>query len=455
MPREPQTARPPHAAADSALAYLLDLEQHGIKLGLDNSRTLTAALEHPERHFTSILVAGTNGKGSVAAMIERGLRSAGYRTGLYTSPHLIDLSERFALNGQPVDAPTLSEAAIRIRDTIETLRRTHRLDAPPTFFEATTALALALFERAGTQVAVLEVGMGGRFDATNVVTPAAVAIPSIDVDHQQFLGSTLAEIAFEKAGVIDAEVVVVTAEAKPAARDVLRDVADERGARFVEVDGGLDASWHIDNGATRIETLTTPRGQYGPLTLALRGRHQVRNAMVAVRLLEELRTAGVDVPRSAIEEALVDVRWRGRLELVELRPDRRVLLDPAHNVAAADALAGYVREIRPTGLPFIFGALRDKDVTGMLQALGPAATALICVPIASPRALPLPELVDVARAARPDLSVTAAGSLDAALDAMWDTDTLGVAAGSVYLVGELIRMLDARVGATSEATSPG
>ena len=444
MSRNPFAAPAPVEPPGGAVGYLFDLERFGIKLGLDNIRTLADALDRPDRRFRSILVAGTNGKGSVAAMVERGLRAAGYATGLYTSPHLIDLSERFAVGGRAVDGAGLTAEAGCIRETIEALRRSGRLDRPPTFFEATTALALSLFRRRGVDVAVLEVGMGGRFDATNVVTPVAVAVPSVDLDHQRHLGSTLAEIAFEKAGVIKPETVVVTGETKPEALNVLRAAALDRGARHVDAAAEVTTRCHLEGGATRVDAMTTRYDRYGPLTLALRGRHQVRNAAVAVRLLEELSPAGLIVPRAAIEEALADVRWPGRLELIELAPDRRVLLDPAHNVAAAAALGDYVTGICAAGLPFVFGALGDKDVAGMLRALGRAATRIVCTPIRSRRACPLTDLVAVARAARPDLPVTAAESPAAALASVWRTDPLAVISGSVYLVGEVLQRLEDR-----------
>ena len=427
--------------ADS-LAYLFSLEQYGIKLGLDNIRALTAALDHPERAFRSIVVAGTNGKGSVAAMVERSLRAAGYATGRYTSPHLVDLSERFVIDGRPVTPEVLRREADRLRATIDTLRATGRLAAPPTFFEATTAIALSLFRRAGVRLAVLEVGMGGRFDATNVVTPVAVVIPSIDLDHQQFLGSSLAEIAFEKAGVIGPGTVVVTGEDKVVALEVLRRVADERGARFLEAGRGVETRVTVREDATRIDQLTTPRRHYEPLTLALPGRHQVHNAVVAVRLLEEIGTIGFDVPPPAIRAGLIDTRWRGRLELVRVDRDRSVLLDTAHNVAAATALGNYVREAFPGGLPFVFGALRDKDVTGMLRALGSAVTRIVCAPIASGRAWTTDQLASIVRQGRDDLPVTVASSPRAALDEAWTTAATAGAAGSIYLVGELIAALD-------------
>ncbi len=424
------------------LVRLFDLERFGIKLGLDNIRTLAAALDGPEESFLSIVVAGTNGKGSVAATIERGLRAAGYRTGLYTSPHLIALTERFAVSGDVVDGDTLAAEAALVLDMADALQASGQLPHPPTFFEATTALAFCLFRRRQVDVAVLEVGLGGRFDATNIVTPTAVAIPSVDIDHQQQLGETLEAIAGEKAGVIKPGSLVVTGETKPDARRVLDKTAAQRGARLIDIDDGVTVRWDIDAaGLTRIDRLTTPRGDYGPLTLALRGRHQVRNGLVALRLLEELAGAGVSVPRQPIVSALTEVRCPGRLELIDAAPGRRVLLDPAHNVAAASALADYVTTIAPKGLPVVFGALADKDAAGMLRALGVAATRVICAPIDSPRARSVADLCATVRAARPDLPVIPAETPGAALDEAWRDSPLALVTGSMYLVGALLHAL--------------
>ena len=431
---------PPRPPADP-LCWLFALEQHGIKLGLANIRTLTAALDRPERAFAPILVAGTNGKGSVAAMIECGLRAAGYRTGLYTSPHLVRLAERIAVAGRPVSERSLANGADRLRALVDRLRAAGRLEAPPTFFEATTAMALAHFRSAGVRVAVLEVGMGGRFDATNVARPVAVAIPSIDLDHQRFLGSSIEEIAFEKAGVIDAGAVVVSGERKPAAREVLQRIGRERGARFVDAGAGTDLRLRLREGRSEIDRLITPRGRYGPLAMALRGRHQARNAVVAVRLLEELGAAGLAVPAAAMERALTEVHWPGRLDLRERGPDRRVLLDAAHNVAAAAAFGDYVREIAPGGLPLVFGALRDKDAGGMVRAIGPAASRIVCVPAGTPRERPAPELAEVVRRVRPGIPVGVARNAREALTEAWRHGPLAAAAGSIYLVGSLIEDL--------------
>ncbi len=426
--------------ARESIDFLFDLEQFGVKLGLDNIRLLCAALGHPDRSFKSIIVAGTNGKGSVAAMIETALRAGGCTAGRYCSPHLMALEERFTVAGRPVARETLAAEADRLRETVERLLDDGRLAAPPTFFEATTAVALSLFARAGIDAAVLEVGMGGRFDATNVVTPVAAAISSIDLDHQQYLGATLADIAFEKAGVIKPGAVVVTGETKPPALDVLRRVARERGARLIEAPRDVEIRAALRGGWTEVE-MTTPMRRYGPLRLALRGRHQVGNAAVAVRLLEGLHDCGLPVPPEAILEGLGGVRWAGRLDVAAVDARRSIVLDAAHNPAAVAAFATYVEEVWPGGVPLVFAALRDKDVKGMLRALGNAVTAIYCPPLASPRALPPDALLAEIRSTRPDLRALAAASPAAALDAAWRLGDVIGAAGSTYLVGEVMASL--------------
>ena len=423
---------------EEPIAYLFRLEQFGIKLGLNTMRLLVDALDAPDRNYQSILVAGTNGKGSVAAMIERGLRTDGYRTGLFTSPHLVKLSERFVVNGLPVQTSTLASEARQLHDTIDRLQRSGKLNHQPTFFEATTALTLALFRQQHVDVAILEVGMGGRFDATNVVDPVAVAIPTIDFDHQQYLGSTLAQIAFEKASIIRQNGIAVTAESKSDPGDVLRVAAAARHARHIRADVDTSIRWHVEEGETRIEEIVTPHGKYGPTRLALRGQHQLVNAAVAVRLLEELSTAGIPVSHKAIDDALADTQWPGRLDLIELAPNRRVLLDPAHNVAAARALAAHIAAWKPAGLPLVFSALKDKDISGILHALGNTVTRITCTTIDNPRACSIRDLIEITRSARPDLTVTVVSDPFAALLETWKNGPLAVAAGSVFLVGELM-----------------
>jgi dihydrofolate synthase/folylpolyglutamate synthase len=344
--------------AGESIDFLFALEQFGVKLGLDNIRLLRAAQDTPDRAYKSIIVAGTNGKGSVAAMIETALRAGGYTAGRFGSPHLVALEERFSVGCRPVARETLAAEADRLRTTVARLMDDGRLAAPPTFFEATTAIALSLFRAAGVGVAVLEVGMGGRFDATNVVTPVAAAIPSIDMDHQQYLGATLAEIAYEKAGVIKPGAVVVTGETKPPALDVLRRACRERGARLIEAARDVEVRATLHHGWTEVE-LTTPVRRYGPLRLGLRGRHQVANAAVATRLLEALDACGLPLTEEAILEGLGGVRWSGRLDVATVDARRSIVMDAAHNPAAVVAFAAYVEEVWPVGVPPVLAALRD------------------------------------------------------------------------------------------------
>ena len=421
------------------LAFVHGLTQHGIKLGLDNIRTVCEALDHPERAFESIVVAGTNGKGSVAAMVERGLRADGVRTGRFTSPHLVDLTERFAIDGHTVDPSALVREAARLEVTIRRLLDTGRLPSPPTFFEATTALALLLFRAARVEMAILEVGMGGRFDATNVVDAATAVITTIDLDHQQYLGSTLPEIAFEKAGVVKPGAVVVTGEPKPAALEVIRRVCAERQATLHEAHTDVERQVTVRDGRS-VLTLRTPVRRYGPITLALRGQHQVGNAVVSVRVLEAIRSRPISP--EAIETGLSEVRWPGRLERLAVGPGRTVLLDAAHNVAAATALNLYLKDAFPDGLPVVFGAMTDKDAAGMLAALRPSIRHLVCTSADAERAETAARLAALAARACPDIPVTAEPSPAAALEIAWVHGPVVCATGSIHLVGELHRLAD-------------
>ncbi len=290
--RRPRRRRPGHIDLLTACSTVSSRSKpSGSSSASRTSRSCARRSGHPERSFTSLHVAGTNGKGSVTAMAHAALHAAGLRTARYTSPHLADITERFVIGDAPVDTATFDDVARDVLDLADGLVRSGTLRASPTFFEATTAIAFELFRRARTEVAVIEVGLGGRFDATNVITPLAGAITTIGFDHQQHLGHTLAEIAFEKAGIIKPGMPIVAGWLPPEAMEVVRRVAHERGATLVEAarDVAVDAS--SADGAFAGDAAHGRRARYGPLTLALRGEHQVRNAAVAVRLLEAARQA--------------------------------------------------------------------------------------------------------------------------------------------------------------------
>jgi dihydrofolate synthase/folylpolyglutamate synthase len=368
------------------LERLFALETFGIKLGLENIARLCAALGHPERAFATLHVAGTNGKGSVAAMAHAALGAAGLHAARYTSPHLNDITERFVIGRRPVAADALDAAVGTVLDCAASLQRRGELRASPTFFEAATAAAFVLFRDARVDTAVIEVGMGGRFDATNVIDPVAGAITTIGLDHQQYLGDTLEAIAFEKAGIIKPSMTVVTGALPAGALAVIIDVAAQRGARVIGAADGAQVVSEMADGVARV-TITTPRGSYGPVSLGLRGLHQVTNALVAVRLLEAAEDGGVRIPPGAIVEGLARPDWPARLELFTLPGGARVLLDAAHNVDGAAALAGYLEAWHPERPLLVLGVMHDKDIDAMLRVLLPAVSAVITTAAPTPRAM--------------------------------------------------------------------
>jgi dihydrofolate synthase/folylpolyglutamate synthase len=440
------------------LDRLSSLETFGIKLGLENISRLCEALGHPERSFTTLHVAGTNGKGSVTAMTHAALRAAGLRTARYTSPHLADITERFVIGDDPVDTATFNAAAQDVLDLADRLVADNVLRVPPTFFEATTAIAFELFRRADTEIAVIEVGLGGRFDATNVITPVAGAITTIGFDHQQHLGTTLAEIAFEKAGIIKPGMTVVSGDLPPAAIEVVRQAAAERGAALVEASADARAEIEALDGESRV-TIQTPTGRYGPLRLALRGDHQVRNALVAVRLLEAAAEGGVAVSAQHIEAGLAGAHWPARLEYVQLDDRRRVLLDAAHNAEGAGALAAHLRRWHPEAPPLVLGIMRDKDVHEILVPLLPLTSHVIATSAPTPRALPAEELATRVRATAERLGLTNRLVVDVvedpveALDRALEPTGLACVAGSIFLVGPVRERLLARAATAAPPPS--
>jgi dihydrofolate synthase/folylpolyglutamate synthase len=422
------------------LDALLALEHLGIKFGLENIRALCSALGNPQQQYPSLIVAGTNGKGSVSAVIDRALTAAGHRSGRYTSPHLIRLEERIAIDGVPVATDMLRRIAGKVLFLRDRLRIEGTLATDPTFFEVCTAIAFEAFKEAAVDVAVLEVGMGGRFDATNAAEPLAGAITTIDFDHERFLGRTIREIAFEKAGVIKPGMIIVVGESKPEALEVVSTRCRDQGARLVPAGEGVRSALTISEGRTLLE-LQTPIRSYPPMLLALRGRHQALNALVAVRLLETLPPLGLDVPLAAVVEGLTTVRWRGRLDLVRLSESRQVLFDSAHNPAGARVLADYLEETYPQRLPIVFGAMRDKDAATMLAILAQRASRFVFTQPPNVRAAAPEALARLAAATTASVPVALAPDPADALAAAFESGPLVVVAGSIFLVGDLLARL--------------
>jgi dihydrofolate synthase / folylpolyglutamate synthase len=415
---------------------LFALEQFGIKLGLDNIRAILAALGNPQDAWPSIHIGGTNGKGSVAAMVERGLRAAGLRTGRYTSPHLDRIEERAAIDGSPIDRPAFEAATAHVLDAVDRLqhqspsRRSPGEGGPvmPTFFEVSTAIAFEIFRRKQVDVAVVEVGLGGRFDATNVLTPVIAAITSIAFDHQRHLGHTLEAIAFEKAGIAKPGVPLIIGRLPPEASARVAQVAAEAGAPLVDAHA------------------TTTDRRYPPLTLALPGRHQLENAAVAVAILERWSMMRSPVPTGAIVTGLTECEWPGRLEWLRLPGGGEVLIDAAHNPAGAQALASYLEDTRSPKLPIVFAAMADKDAAGMIQALAPVASLFVATTAPHGRGRPADEIAADIRKHAPGVQVLVEPSPEAAVARALQQSPKAVAAGSIYMIGPLrARLIEAGV----------
>lgn len=426
---------------ERSVTYLYGLQSHGIKPGLTRIRALLGFLGDPHRSFRSIHVGGTNGKGSTAAMIASVLGSRGYRVGLYTSPHLIDFTERIQVNGRGIPSDRVWAMTEKIRQASDAC-----LSEPPTFFEATTAMAFACFAEAGVDCAVIEVGLGGRFDATNVLTPLVSVITTIGLDHQEYLGATSEAIAFEKAGIIKQGVPVVAGRLAPGPLSVLRREAVEREAACVALGEDFDA-----RGETPEQfSYGGMQRRYDGLSCPLPGRHQMDNAACALAALELAEARGLAISEEAVREGLRAVRWPGRLELVSRRPD--VWLDGAHNPQAADALAAHLTAVSarcgsaaPSCLILVVGMMRDKDRKGVLSRLAvvPGASHLVVTSAAHPRAADPIELahdcegLGVPVAVRP----TVAEAFAHARSLAGPDDTICVT-GSLLVVGEVKAVLE-------------
>ncbi|MBI2369911.1 MAG: bifunctional folylpolyglutamate synthase/dihydrofolate synthase [Deltaproteobacteria bacterium] len=425
------------------LAYLYGLQRFGIKLGLHNIARLLEALDNPHRALTVLHIGGTNGKGSTAAMAGAILRAAGLHVGLYTSPHLTAFTERIQVDHRPIpeaQAVALADAVRAAAEREEALR--------PTFFEFTTAMALVHFARERVDVAVLEVGLGGRLDATNVVRPAAAIITNVGLDHLQYLGKTVEEIAREKAGIIKPGVPVLTGARPHQGLEVIEETCAERGAPL-SVLGDAIAAEPAGSGRFHYRSRSWTLRD---LELNLRGRHQVWNAALAVAGVECLAQEGLPVSDAAVRQGLREVIWPGRLEVLRQRPT--VLLDGAHNPDGAEALRCSLREeFRYHRLLLVIGILEDKDIPGILGVLAPLSDELWLCRARAARAADLELLREHAAplARRLTCCPTVPDALRQALARAGPADLICVT-GSLYVVGEARAWL---LGETSAEPAAG
>lgn len=417
--------------------YSVGHEILAMKLGLRTVAALAHALNDPQLSYPAVHIAGTNGKGSTSAMVEAMVRAAGFRVGLFTSPHLVSITERIRLDGEEISPDDFARQATEVRNTGERLVAEDILAAVPTFFEQITVIAYRYFAEQGIDLAVLEVGMGGRLDATNICRPIVTAITPIGLDHQQYLGDTIPEIAGEKAGIIKPGVPVVVAPQEEEAREVILARARALGAPAIEAGGSVEINRLTPDMRQSFEVIT-PSRRYAA-TLSLRGKHQIENALTAIQIVEQLVAQGWKIDRSAMIEGLETTVWPGRLELLRTSEGQApLLLDGAHNEAGAMVLRRFLED-QAAGRPvtLIFGVMRDKDAGAMAGILFPTAANIILTGIDTPRAADPFELF------ADDRSLRRARTIQEALDLarrLTPPDGLIVVCGSLYLVGEVKRL---------------
>jgi dihydrofolate synthase/folylpolyglutamate synthase len=413
------------------LTYLDSLSNRPIRLGLAPLRRFLVRMEHPERKYTSIVIGGTNGKGSIAAMAASMLTAGGFRTGLYTSPHLLDVRERIRIDGCMIPMEDLWACADAVR---------RQLNEELTYFEFLTATAFHYFNQKQVDIAVLEVGMGGRLDATNVVKPAVSVISNISLDHRHYLGTRIDQIAWEKSGIISRNGRCLTAARQKQAIGMIKKACRNKKARFF----GIGDQIKIRKQAGGCFSFRGLNKRYDHLCCPLRGLHQIDNAALAVGAVLLLAEHGFAVTDKAICQGLRKTQWEGRLEILQERP--MVLVDGAHNPAGISSLCVALKEeFHYRRLTVIFGVLEDKDYRTMLRRLSPLSDNLFLTRPESDRAVSPLMLLPVARQYNKDVMIIErpAEALRQALAAA-DPDDLICATGSLYLVGAVKRFLNER-----------
>ncbi len=412
---------------NSPRAYLAHLNSSIIRLGLEPVKNLLASLHNPQNNYASILIGGTNGKGSIAATMAAILQAAGYRVGLYTSPHLIDLRERIRVSGEMIGEKELAGYIDEVREKVG--------EEEVTYFEFLTAVAFLYFYRRQVEVAVLEVGLGGRLDATNVVNQAISVISNISLEHQEYLGKRLADIAREKGGIIGEGGVCVTAAKQKQVREILTGICRDRGAKLYQLGKDIRVRRRRDG----TFSYQGPHNNYLRLSCQLKGRHQTENTALALATIDLLGARGLPVSEGALRQGLEMTKWEGRLEVLSTSP--HVVVDGGHNPAGITVLCRALKkEFSYRRLILIFGVLRDKDFAVMLKKIAPLADMVILARPESDRAVSPNELAGMAGLYCKHVVVhdQPRRALEEARDAAGREDLICVA-GSLYLIGEIKR----------------
>jgi dihydrofolate synthase/folylpolyglutamate synthase len=408
----------------NAISYLNSLGIHRVKLSLDRISKILETFDNPHKNLTCITIAGTNGKGSVAALVASILGAAGFKVGLYTSPHLINISERIRVNGEEISPSDLSRLIMEIKGKASKI-----LTEQPTYFEVLTAVAFLYFHEKQVHYAVLEVGMGGRFDATNIANPIASVITNIHLDHTKYLGDNIDSIAYEKAGVIKFGVPVVTGADGSALR-VISTVAQKQSARLLRI--GRDFSSNSKN-----ITYFNYNGHSFNLTnlqLSLPGLYQINNATLAIATIETLyEHFGIDINEKSLRMGLSTATWEGRMETLRLNPP--LILDGAHNPSAAHALGSSLMHAYPDKkFLFLIGMLADKDHENYLKELSPIAEGIIITEVPSERHMPSEDLANISRRYVDSVRVINDPEM-AFIELKRHDSTPACVTGSLYLIG--------------------
>jgi dihydrofolate synthase/folylpolyglutamate synthase len=412
------------------IEYLYNLQKYGIKFGLSKTSNLMKALGNPHRGRKYIHIAGTNGKGSVATFIASILKHAGIKVGLYSSPHLVRFTERFRINNEEISRE-------KTACLIDELKGAVVSDSPPTFFEATTAMAFLYFARENTDIAIMEVGMGGRLDATNIITPLVSVITNISMEHQFFLGSRLLDIAGEKGGIIKEGVDLVTGATQPSVISLFKSICQAKRTSMWRV--GKDISYRTTKYGFHYKGI---KRRFNRLQLGLKGNFQVRNAAVALAAIELLEKQGTRISHGDIQEGLKNSAWPGRMQVVA--EDPKVLLDGAHNPAAIRALAKSIRSgFEYRRLILVIGIMADKEIGQMLRGIVPVADYVIYTrPVYSRAADPEILMSEAAPLERPGkVEPLLTKAIEKARD-MADPEDLIVICGSLFTVGEALTYFD-------------
>jgi dihydrofolate synthase/folylpolyglutamate synthase len=419
--------------------WMFRLERFGIKLGLENMRDFLSRIGDPHEDFDSVHITGTNGKGSVSAMVAEVLRCAGLRTGLYTSPHLVDFRERVRVCSEDIPEADVVRIGNGLRTVMEEMA-SESDEKQLTFFEFTTGLAFKYFSEERVDIAVVEVGMGGRLDATNVITPRVSGITRIGMEHSTYLGRTIPEIAREKAGIIKEGVPLVTCEGSNEALSVIRNASARKGS-MMRLMGRDFSTMVVQRGLNGTDFDYTGSSKMAGIHTNLLGDHQVENAGMAISMVEVLREQGQDVSEEDIRTGISTTRWPGRLDIISQDP--LIIFDGSHNPDGVCRTVGVLSDLVLTPLTYVVALLDDKDARGVVRALAPTAAKMIVTQVDNMRSLRAGDLAAVVEAEYRGPHQTAATTSDAIDLAKQDVSGKGICViGSLYLVGEGLKWLD-------------